>query len=120
MNLQIKSLSGVVNEEEKKYLRKRMLWFEERLPNNSFLTVGVKQKITKKSNQAVEIILHLILVGTKKPIYVKVAKNNFNEAVDISRGKLERIVLKKKDKSRKFRFKMPVLKIFRRKNNESS
>lgn len=120
MNLQIKSLSGVVNEGEKKYLRKRMLWFEEHLPNNSFLTVGVKQKITKKSNQAVEIILHLILVGAKKPVYVRVAKNNFNEAVDISRGKLERIVLKNKDKGGKFKLKMPAFKIFKRKNDESS
>jgi len=108
MNLQLKSLSGQLTEEQKKYLRKQLLWFEKHLPNNATLTVGVHERITKKSNQAHEIFLHLTIPGVKKMVYIKVFKNYFNEAVDIAREKLERIVLKNKEK-RRFSFKLPRL-----------
>jgi len=114
MNLQIRSLSGVLSDEEKKYLRKKLLWFEEHLPNNTTLTVGVRQHITKRSNQAIEMILHMIIPGAKKPVYVKLFKNNFNEAVDLGREKLERIVLKRKGRGFKFNLKVPSINFFKK------
>jgi len=108
MKLQIKSLAGSLQEDQKKYIRKRILWLDKHLPNTSELTFGVKEHITKKSNQAFEIILHLFIPSNKKPIYVHVFKNSFLEAVDIAESKIERIVLKDKEK-RSFRFKLPKI-----------
>jgi ribosome-associated translation inhibitor RaiA len=120
MTLQIRSLSGELREDEKKLIRKKFLWFEEHLPNSCVLTVGVREHITKRSNQAHEIILHLTIPDVKKPIYVKVFANSFVEAVDIARAKLERIVLRRKEKGFRFRFKPPRLNFFRRKNEGNS
>lgn len=115
MTLQIKSLSGELHEDEKKLIRKKFLWFEEHLPNSSVLTVGVRQHITKRSNQAFELILHLTIPNVKKPVYVKVFANSFAEAIDIAKDKLERIVLKRKEKGFRFRFKPLRLNFFERK-----
>lgn len=114
MDLIIKSLSGTVDENEKKVIRKSMLWFENHLPNNSIMTVGIKQHITKKSNQAYEIITLINTPQLKKPVYVKVFRNTLVEAVNISREKIERIVVKDKEK-RKLKFKMPSLKFGKKK-----
>ncbi len=111
MKLQIKSLSGGLNESEKQYLRKKLLWLEERLPNSAILTVGVKENITKRSNQAIELFIHLSVPKLKKPIYVKVYKNSFTEAVDLAKDKVERIVVKHKEKGSRFRVKMPKLRV---------
>lgn len=115
MELIIKSLSGVLGEEEKKVIRKKLLWFDEHLPNNSIMTVGVKQHITKKSNQAFEIIMHLNTPKTKRAVYVRLTKDNLADALDQIREKIERIVLKKKSK-RQIKFKLPQL----RKTNEKN
>jgi len=120
MILQIKSLSGELDDEQKKYLRKKFLWFEDRLPNNAILTIGVKQHITKRSNQAIEVVLHAVVSKIKKPFYVRAFRNGFNEAVDIAKDKLERMVLKGKDKDRRFKFKLPQVKLFRKRGNELS
>jgi len=109
MDLIIKSLAGNVSEDEKKVVRKSMLWFEEHLPNNSVMTVGIKQHITKKSNQAYEIITHVNTPQMRRPVYVKVFRNSFIEAINISREKIERIVVKTKDQ-RKLKFKLPSIK----------
>lgn len=109
MKFQIKSLSGELEEEKKKYLRKRILWLEERLPEGANLTVGIRQHITKKSTQAFEVIFHLILQGVKKPVYVKVFENSFNAAVDKAEGKIERLVVKRKEKGMRFKFKLPSM-----------
>jgi ribosome-associated translation inhibitor RaiA len=114
MTLQIKSMAGELGEDQKKYLRKKFLWFEEHFENNVVLTVGVKQHITKKSNQAFEVILHAIVPKMKKPFYVRVFRNDFNEAVDIARDKMERVVLKRKDKNKRFRFKLPSINVFKK------
>lgn len=120
MNLQIKSLSGELSEDEKRYLRKRFLWLEEHVPNSSTLTVGVKQHITKRSNQAFEVVLHLIIPGLKRPIYIKEFKNSFTEAVDVSRARIERAVVKNREKTNKFSFKLKFPRLgFVRKKNES-
>jgi len=120
MTLQIKSLSAALHEDEKKLIRRKFLWFEEHLPNSSVLTVGVREHITKRSNQAYEIILHLTIPNVRKPTYVKVFANNFAEAVDRAKEKLERIVLKRKEKGFHLRFKAPRLNFFRRKNEGNS
>jgi len=116
MQLIIKSLSGVLEEEEKKIIRKKLLWFGDHLPNNAVMTVGIKQHITKKSNQAFEVIVHLNAVKIKKPIYVRIIKNNLTEAIDVVKAKIERIVLKAKDK-RKFKLKMPRFALKRKNVN---
>ena len=69
MNLQIKSLSGILNEEEKKAIRKSLLPLENLVENSALLTVGVRQHITKRSNQAYELVVHLVVPGKKHPIY---------------------------------------------------
>jgi ribosome-associated translation inhibitor RaiA len=110
MDLIIKSLAGQLEEEEKKVIRKKLLWFDEHLPSNSSLTVGVKQHITKKSNQAYEVIIHLYHPNMKRPVYVRVVQNSLSDAIDIIREKIERIVLKKKGKRElKFKIKFPKL-----------
>ena len=114
MELLIKSLSGHLEEEDKKIIRKKLLWFDDHLPNNAVMTVGVRQNITKKSNQAYAIIIHLAIPKTKKPVYLNIAKGNLPDAIDLIREKLERIVLKKKEK-RQLKFKLPKLR-FRKKN----
>lgn len=120
MDLIIKSLSGDITEDEKKIVRKSMLWFDKHLPNNSIMTVGVKQHITKKSNQAFEVITHVNTAQLKKPVYVKVFRNTLPEAINITREKIERIVVKTKEQ-RRLKFKLPSIN-FRRKsaNNELS
>jgi ribosome-associated translation inhibitor RaiA len=118
MDLIIKSLAGQLEEDEKKVIRKKLLWFDEHLPNNSSLTVGIKQHITKKSNQAYEIIIHLYSPKMKRPVYVRVVKNSLADAVDIVREKIERIVLKKKGKRElKFKIKFPKLRLKRANEN---
>ena len=83
------------------------------------MTAGVKAHITKKSNQAYELVLHLIIAGEKKPIYTRVFKNTFAEAVDLGREKIERIVLREKQKKR-FSFRLKFLSFsLRGKKNES-
>lgn len=98
MQLIIKQLAGELDETQKQYLRKRFLWLKDHLNNSSILTVGVRERITKRSNQAFEIILHLIQAKVKKPVYVRVSGNDFRSAVDAAKNKLERIVLKRKDR----------------------
>jgi ribosome-associated translation inhibitor RaiA len=120
MTLQIKSLSSELREDEKKLIRKKFLWFEDHLPNNCVLTVGVREHITKKSNQAHEVILHLTIPNVKKSIYVKVFANSFAEAINIAREKLEKIVLKRKEKGFRFHLKPPRLNFLRRKNEGTS
>lgn len=109
MKFQIKSLAGELEEGKKKYLRKRILWLEKHISESANLTVGVKQHITKKSDQAFEIIFHLVVQGAKKPIYVRTFGNSFNEAVDKAEAKIERIVVKSKERGRGIRFKMPSM-----------
>lgn len=109
MKFQIKSLGGELEEEKKKYLRKRIVWLEDHILESATLTIGVRQHITKKSNQAFEVIFHLIVQGSKRPLYVRTFGNSFNVAVDKAEGKIERIVVKKKEKGSKFRFKLPSM-----------
>jgi ribosome-associated translation inhibitor RaiA len=108
MKLQIKSLSGELQEDQKKYVRKRVLWLDKHLPNNAELTVGVKEHITKKSNQAFELVMRLFIPDSKKPVYVRVFKNSFIEAVDLAEGKVEGIVTKEKDRHW-FKFRIPQI-----------
>lgn len=112
MRLIIKSLAGEIAEDQKKYIRKKFLWIEDHVPSNAILTVGINLHINKRSNQACEAIVHLEIPNVKKPIYTRVSKNTFAEAVDISKDKIERIVVKTKDKkSLKFKIKFPRPKI---------
>jgi len=115
MKFQIKSLSGQLSEDEKKLIRKKLLWLEEHLANNAELTVGVRQHITKKSNQAYEVVLHLFIPQTKKPIYTKVFRNSLLEALDISKEKIERVVVRQKEKGKgKFHLSVPRISLFRK------
>lgn len=98
MQLVIKQLAGELNEQEKQYLRQRFLWLKEHMDNSSVLTVGIRERITKKSNQAYEIILHLARPGMKKAIYVKTSGNDFKGPVDKAKDKIERIVVKRKER----------------------
>jgi len=111
MKFQIKSLSGELDDEQKKFLRKRILWLEKHLPESSTLTVGVKQHITKKSNQAYEIILHLLLQNVKKPLYVRSFANSFADAIAKAEDKIERQVVRIKERKKGFRFKVPSIKL---------
>lgn len=114
MDLIIKSLAGPIGEDEKKLIRKSMLWFEKHLANNSVMTIGIKQHIIKKSNQAYEVITHINSPQMKQPVYVKVFRNSLVEAVNVSREKIERIVVKDKEQ-RKIKFKLPKLKFGKKK-----
>ena len=113
MQLIIKQLTSDLSEQEKQYLRKKFLWLKERMGGSSVLTIGVKEHITKKSNQAYEIILHLVKAGIKKPIYIKTYGNDLRTAVDKAKDKIERIVIKRKERGF-LRLKIPRLN-FRRK-----
>ena len=114
MQLVIKQLTGELSEQEKQYLRQRFLWLKEHINNSSVLTVGVKEHITKKSNQAYEIILHLIRPGMKKAIYVKTYGNDFKGPVDKAKDKIERIVIKQKERGF-MRLRIPRITFRRRK-----
>lgn len=83
------------------------------------MTVGVRQKITKKSNQAYEVIVHLNTPKTRRAVYVKMAKDNLPDALDQIREKIERIVLKKKDK-KQMKFKIPQLRFGKKKLDEKN
>ncbi len=98
MEIKIKQLSGSLSEQEKQYLRKKFLWLKKNLDNPATLTIGVRERITKKSNQAYEIILHLIKPGVKNPIYIRTFGNDFRTAVDVAKDKMERVVIKRKEK----------------------
>jgi len=119
MKLQIKSLSGELTEDQKKYLRKKTLWLEEHLPNAATLTVGIREHITKKSNQAFEVIIHLVSPKIKKPVYVKIFRNDFTSAIDLAKDKIEGIIVKNKEKNPRFHFKIPRIGS-RKKSNEQS
>ncbi|OQA52583.1 MAG: hypothetical protein BWY43_00454 [candidate division WS2 bacterium ADurb.Bin280] len=111
MKFQIKSLSGELEEDQKKFLRKRILWLEKHLPESSVLTVGVKQHITKKSNQAYEIILHLTLQNVKKPLYVRTFANTLADTIAKAEDKIQRQVVRIKERKKGIRFKMPSIKL---------
>jgi len=110
MTLQIKSLSGVLTEDEKKTIRKALLPLEKFIPNSAVLTVGVRQHITKKSNQAFEIVVHLAVPGRKHPIYSKIYRNSLEEAVNIAREKIERQLIRAKD-GRRFQVKELIARL---------
>jgi len=121
MILQIKSLTAPLQEDQKRYIRKRLLWLEEHLPNSAVLTVGIREHITKRSNQAFEVLIHLDVPKTKRPYYVRTFGNDFTEAVDIAKKKMERIILKLKEKKGlKLKISLPKIKIFNRKNEKLS
>jgi len=105
MNFQIKSLSGVLSEEEKRVIRKSLLPLENLVENSAVLTVGVKQHITKKSNRAYELLAHLIAPGKKRPIYAKVFRNSLEEAVNLAKEKIERQLLKPKGRLQRISIK---------------
>lgn len=105
MNLQIKSLAGILGEEEKKVIRKSLLPLEGLVANSSMLTVGVRQHITKRSNQAYELVVHLIVPGEKHPIYAKIFKNSLEEAVNLAKEKIERQLIKPKGKLQRISIK---------------
>ena len=113
MQLKIKQLAGQLSEQDKQYLRQRFLWLKDHMDNSSVLTVGVRERITKRSNQAFEIVLHLITPGMKKAIYVKTYGNDFRTPVDIAKARIERIVVKKKERGF-LRLRIPKIS-FRRK-----
>lgn len=116
MKLVIKSFSTPLDESKKTVIREKFLWFDQKLENNAELTIGVEEKITKKSNEAYHVTVHLFIPGLKKPIYLKIFEDKFINAVDKAKDKLERIVLKDKDKGKfKFKLKFPSL---RRKKEE--
>jgi ribosome-associated translation inhibitor RaiA len=98
MTLQIRSLSGILTEDEKRTIRRALLPLEKFVPNNAVFTVGVRGHITKKSNQAYEIVAHLIVPGRKRPIYSKIYRQSLEEAVNKAREKIERQLIKTKDK----------------------
>ena len=119
MQLQIKSLAGELDEGQKKLIRKKFLWFDEHLPNSAVITVGVLQRITKKSNQAFEVVVHGD-IPRLKPVYVKVFRNSFDEAINIAKDKAERIIIKNKDKGFKFKFKIPAIRFLGKRDNVDS
>lgn len=114
MQLTIKNLAGEITEPEKRYIRERFLWLKEHLSGSSELTVGVIARVTKRSNQAYEIILHLVKHGQKRPIYVRTAGNDFRTAVDRAKDKIERIVIKRKERGW-LRLRMPKFRLRRKK-----
>lgn len=117
MKLIIKSFSTPLDEKRKAIIRDKFLWFEKKLKNNAELTIGVEEKITKKSNEAHQLTVHLFIPGLKNPIYLQTFDDKFIRAVDKAKDKLSRIVLKDKEKGKfKFKLKLPSL---RRKKEES-
>jgi ribosome-associated translation inhibitor RaiA len=114
MHLTIKNLAGELSEQDRRYLRGRFLWLKEHMENSAELTVGVKERVTKRSNQAYEVVVHLSQPGIKKPIYVKVSGNDFKVAVDLAKEKVERIVLKNKERGF-LRFRIPKINLRRKK-----
>lgn len=114
MKLIIKSFSTPLDEARKSIIRDKFLWFDKKLKNNAELTIGVEEKITKKSNEAHMITVHLFIPGLKNPIYLKSFDDKFITAVDSAKDKLERVVLKDKDKG-KFKFKIRFPKLRRKK-----
>ena len=121
MILQIKSLSGGIGEDQKKYIRKKFLWLEKHLPNSAVLTIGIREHITKKSNQAFEVLLHLDIPKTKRPYYVRTFANEFTPAVDQAKDKIERMVLRLKEKKGfKLKIALPSIKFLKKKDEKSS
>lgn len=121
MTFQLKILSGSLDEEQKKFIRKRFLWLEEHLPKAAVTTIGIKEHINKRSNQAFEVFVHLQMPNfMRKPIYTHVAGDDFKVAVDKAKNRIERIVVKKKEKTRRFKFQIPKLSIRRKKLDEST
>lgn len=114
MQLKIKQLAGELSEQEKQYLRQRFLWLKDHISNSSVLTVGVRERITKRSNQAFEIVLHLTGPGMKRPIYVKTFGNDFRTPVDRAKEKIERIVVKRKERGF-MRLRIPKISLRRKK-----
>lgn len=114
MKLVIKSFSTALDENRKAVIRDKFLWFDKKLANNAELTIGVEERITKKSNEAHQITVHLFIPGLKNPIYLKSFDDKFITAVDKARDRLERVVLKDKDKG-KFKFKLRFPRLRRKK-----
>lgn len=111
MKLVIKSFSTPLDEKRKAVIREKFLWFEKKLKNNAELTVGVEERITKMSNEAHQITVHLFIPGLKNPIYIRAFDDRFVNAVDKAKEKLERVVLKDKSKGKfKFKLKFPKFK----------
>lgn len=119
MRLIIKSLSTPIDEGKKKLLREKFLWFEDKLPSGSEMTIGVEEKINKKLNQAHTVYIHLFVPKLKRPIYIKVYSDNFAQAVNTIKNKLERKIVRDKQRG-KFKFKLPKIKFsFRQKEEEN-
>ena len=98
MRILMKGIHAKFSPVLKNYLRKKLLKFDKLLPSSAILEATLEVK-TGPRREGREIV-HLALRkgGVSKPIFVSVRGKNFYQAIDLAKEKLERQILKNKEK----------------------
>lgn len=98
MRLLIKGIHFELTSQLKNYLRKKLLKFDKFLPASAILEATLEMK-TGPRRSGREIV-HLVLKkgGLKQLLFVSVRGKNFYQAIDLAQEKLERQVLRTKEK----------------------
>lgn len=98
MQILIRTIGVKINDDTKRYLRKKVLKYELLIPNSSVIECTFEQKGGPKRDGNKIVHLSARLPKTKKPIFVKSkALPDFQAAIDMADGKFGRVVHKQLD-----------------------
>lgn len=95
MQILIRTISTKINNENRSYLRKKILKYELLVPNSSVVECSFEQKRGPRRDGNKIVHLKAKLPGIKKQIFVKSsAEPDFNVAIDRAEAKFNRIIHK--------------------------
>src|SRR3990167_2555410 len=115
MHILIRTVHTKINDEAKRYLRKKVLKYEMLVPSSSVVECTFEEKSGPKRDGNKIVHISLRLPGTKKPFFVKSkALPDFFVAIDAADGRLSRLIDKylefKKFDSKKHRYYLAKIK----------
>jgi len=95
MQILIRTIRAKINNDTKRYLRKRVLKYELLVPNSAVIECTFEQKGGPQRDGSKIVHLSARVPGIKKSIFVKSkASPDFNTAIDIADAKFGRVVRK--------------------------
>ncbi len=95
MQILIRTVRTEINNDTKRYLRKKVLKYELLIPNSSVVECTFEEKKGPKRDGNKIVHISARLPRVKKPIFVKSkASPNFATAIDLAEAKFGRVVRK--------------------------
>ena len=115
MHILIRTVHVKINDEVKRYLRKKVLKYEMLVPSSSAVECTFEEKSGPKRDGNKIVHIAMRLPGAKKPFFVKSkAEPDFFSAIDTADSRLRRLIDKyhelKKFDSKKHRYYLAKIK----------